>query len=111
MDRFAELVARFTKSELREEFVKRDIRAAIIDDIQDVYENLQLRHKNFWVDIEHRNLGESIPYPGDLFYSNEPRTCIRRRAPGIGEHNQEIYQHEFGLSTEEMESLREQGVI
>ena len=36
---------------------------------------------------------------------------IRRRAPLIGEHNREIYCGELGLSEEELEMLKEVGVI
>jgi crotonobetainyl-CoA:carnitine CoA-transferase CaiB-like acyl-CoA transferase len=36
---------------------------------------------------------------------------ISRRAPLIGEHNQEIYEEELGLSKDETRLLKEAGVI
>jgi crotonobetainyl-CoA:carnitine CoA-transferase CaiB-like acyl-CoA transferase len=36
---------------------------------------------------------------------------IYRRAPLIGEHNQEIYEKELGLSKEDMAILKANGVI
>jgi crotonobetainyl-CoA:carnitine CoA-transferase CaiB-like acyl-CoA transferase len=36
---------------------------------------------------------------------------ISRRAPLIGEHNQEIYEGELGFSKEEMLSLKQAGII
>jgi crotonobetainyl-CoA:carnitine CoA-transferase CaiB-like acyl-CoA transferase len=39
-------------------------------------------------------------------------TCgIRRRAPLIGEHNEEIYKKELGLSAEELMVLKQSGII
>jgi crotonobetainyl-CoA:carnitine CoA-transferase CaiB-like acyl-CoA transferase len=36
---------------------------------------------------------------------------VRRRAPFIGEHNNEIYMKELGLSVGEVEGLKTSGVI
>jgi formyl-CoA transferase len=42
---------------------------------------------------------------------SEARCTIRRRAPLIGEHNQEIYKGELGLSDEELGILKQAAVI
>lgn len=40
-----------------------------------------------------------------------PAYQAQRRAPLVGEHNDEVYQGELGLSDVEMASLKERGVV
>jgi len=111
MDRFATLIAKFSKKEIRDELVKRKIRAAVIDDIEDIAGNPQLQSKDFWVSLDHPRMERPLLYPGDLFYSSETKVRIRRRAPMIGEHNDEIYRNELGMTDEDMTELTKEGVI
>ena len=100
-----------TKAELNEEAPKRDIRLRSIDTPNDALENEQLAARNFWVELPHPELGTNITYPGAFFMSDEIVCRPRFRAPLIGEHNNEIYQGELGLSGQEITRLKEAGVI
>ena len=77
----------------------------------DVLENEQLQSRNFWVQVEHPELGASLTYPGPYLKASQTPPSIRRRAPLIGEHNTEIYGCEMGLSASELDCLKKSGVI
>ncbi len=70
-----------------------------------------LHDRGFWKDVNHPELGRSFVYPGEAaIYSDSPWR-ISRRAPLIGEHNQEIFCEELGLSQGELTVLAESHVI
>ena len=77
----------------------------------DVLENPQLKDRGFFVNVEHPELDTTITYPGPFIkLSNNPIT-LRKRPPLIGEHNDEIYRQELGLSPESLTALKGAGVI
>ncbi|GAJ15957.1 unnamed protein product, partial [marine sediment metagenome] len=61
--------------------------------------------------LEHPELEKQVIYPNLPFLLSERLTINKRRSPLIGEHNEEIYMSELGLSREEMIKLKELGVI
>ena len=77
----------------------------------DMLENAQLAARGFWEEVEHPELGTTITYPGSFANSSEISPRISRRAPLIGEHNQEIYEQELGISKEKLVTLKQAGVI
>jgi len=81
-----------------------------VEDPRNVFENEQLEARGFWEEVEHPELGDTIKYPG-AFKSGANQPGIRRRPPLIGEHNEEIYQGELGLSRDELAILKGSGVI
>ena len=108
-------VARFlmtkTKAELYEQAVKRGIIMAPCATFEDVLRNTQLEARGYWEMVEHPELGDTIKYPGAPLKMKETPWRIYRRAPLIGEHNEEVYEHELGLSREQMAVLKANGVI
>lgn len=100
-----------TKDELLEESVKRGIMLTPASTIEDLLRNRQLEARDFWIDIEHPELGALMRYPGIPFKSTQEVEATTRRAPRIGEHNRDIYMRELGLSRDEMARLERDGVI
>jgi crotonobetainyl-CoA:carnitine CoA-transferase CaiB-like acyl-CoA transferase len=74
-------------------------------------EDVQLAFRKFWIDVEHPELGTKIKYPGTFAQTAEATPKITRRAPLIGEHNEEIYKKELGISKEKLVMLKESGAI
>ncbi|MFQ5827013.1 MAG: CaiB/BaiF CoA transferase family protein, partial [Dehalococcoidia bacterium] len=79
-----------TKAELFEEALKRRIPIMLSSTPQDVWQSEQLRSRDFWVEVEHPELGRTISYPGAPFRFSTMSWRIARRAPLIGEHNEEV---------------------
>jgi crotonobetainyl-CoA:carnitine CoA-transferase CaiB-like acyl-CoA transferase len=114
-NRIDEPVARFlknkTKAEIFQEALKRRIMLLPASDPHDMLDNPQFASRGFWVDVEHPELGTTITYPGPLFKSSEVSLEIKRRAPLIGEHNEEIYINEMGFSREDLLLFKQNNII
>jgi len=100
-----------TRDELYGEALKRVISLAPVADSEFILNDPQLLSRNFWVELEHREIDEKLIYPGPFATMSETPLDLRRRAPQIGEHNEEIYIEELGLTSEEVRSLRESGIV
>jgi benzylsuccinate CoA-transferase BbsE subunit len=115
LDVHQEAIRRFfsnhTKKEIAEEGVRRGIHASPVNTPAEVLEYPQLKKRDYWVDLEHPELGIKLTYPKYFFLSNQTENFVRRRAPLIGEDNDDIYVHELGLSSTEMAAFKKAGVI
>jgi len=115
IDRVSEPIANFfrrhTRAELLEEAVKRDLQLFPVATVKDLLSDEQLAYREFWTDVEHRELGKTLLYPGPFAKSNEIRFPKPRRAPRIGEHNEAVYMGELGLSAGQLETYRKKGII
>jgi crotonobetainyl-CoA:carnitine CoA-transferase CaiB-like acyl-CoA transferase len=108
---FANFYVTKTKAELLEKAMEWGIFLAPISDAKDLAENPQLKERGFWVEVEYPELGATITYPGAALKITETPMVIRRRAPLIGEHNEDIYEKELGLSKEKLTMLKGASVI
>ena len=98
--RLAKFALSHTKAELLKGAVQHRVQLFPVSTARDILENVQLAARKFWVELEHPELGTTITYPGAFAKASETPPRISRRAPLIGEHNQEIYEKEPGISRE-----------
>jgi len=115
IDHLEEPTGRFfmthTKVELLEGAVKHRILFYPQFNTPDLLESVQLAARDYWVELEHPELGTAIPYPGAFAKASETPPRILRRAPLIGEHNHEVYEKELAISRQEILRLRQSAVI
>jgi len=115
LDYITKTMAKFfkthTKAEIQEEAAKRLIMIYPVHNSGETLMNPQLESRSFWVNINHDELNEVITYPGAFAKFSETPIREWRRAPLIGEHNQEIYMKELGMSKDELIALKGAGVI
>jgi len=115
LDAIQERVGRFflthTKAELLEGFLERRIMGLPFSTFADLLQNAQLRSRNYWQEVDYPELGDRIIHPGAPVKLSEMPCNTDRRAPFIGEHNEEIYVKELGLSRQELINLKQLGVI
>ena len=100
-----------TKAELFERAIQDGLILAPVSSAKDAWENEQLRAREYWQQVEHPELGDSIPYCGPFIQLSGTPIRIRRRPPLIGEHNMEIYSQELGVPLEKLAILKHSGVI
>lgn len=114
-DHMSSLLEKFlmtkTKAECLERAVKYGIMMVPVNDAKDLLGCPQMAYRKFFQEVEHPELGETFLYPGYPIIINDARPTIKRRAPLIGEHNDEIYGKELGISKEQLVILKSRGVI
>ncbi|MBW2091105.1 MAG: CoA transferase [Deltaproteobacteria bacterium] len=112
-EEFDELVRPWFLERTRKEIIELcqewRVPAAYVNDVADLLEDEQYKARDYWVTLDHPETG-SQPYAGPPFKMSETPLQYER-APLLGEHNQEIYQQRLGLSREDLDRLRENGVI
>jgi crotonobetainyl-CoA:carnitine CoA-transferase CaiB-like acyl-CoA transferase len=75
----------------------------------DLLESPQLKHRNFFVELDHPVAG-AWKYPSGPFKASQT-PWKDSRAPLLGEHNQEVFCGRLGLATAELAILRQAGAI
>ena len=98
----------------RDDWLKRltekDVPAAPINTLDEVFADPQVREYGFPVDVEHPKAGKT-KLTGSHIKMCETQPEIRTPAPLLGQHNEEVYGSLLGLSGEELNELSEQNVI
>jgi crotonobetainyl-CoA:carnitine CoA-transferase CaiB-like acyl-CoA transferase len=100
-----------TKAELLQAASERDLLIAPVATTREVVENAQLAARDYWQTVEHPELGRRVQYPGPFVRASAMPVRYRRRPPTVGEHNDEIYLAELGLTAERLAALRSVGVV
>ena len=72
--------------------------------------DLQLKHRHFFREVEHPQVGTQISPVGPHFQLSKT-ACELRRAPILGEHNDYVFKELLGISDEEVTRLVNEGVI
>jgi len=67
--------------------------------------------RGFWIDVDHPELGKTFSYPGSSAIWSSAKWKIGRRAPLVGEHNEQIYCGEMSMSKAEISMLSEINAI
>jgi len=98
-----------TKQEVMETLASRGIPCGAILDSNEVLADPHLRQRGFITELEHPRRGK-YPMPGNPVRLSDSPTEVKR-APLLGEHNDEIYGKALGMSKDELEGLRRDGVI
>jgi crotonobetainyl-CoA:carnitine CoA-transferase CaiB-like acyl-CoA transferase len=105
----------FCKSRKKEELVaEAQARAAgwaPVFSPSEVVESRQLAGRDYWVRVQHEDIGESFIYPGAPFKLSETPWSQRGRAPRIGEHNEQVYGELLGLEAAELRRLKMKMVV
>lgn len=100
-----------TKAELFERAIKDKLIIAPVQDPRDILDDAQLRARHFWVQLEHKELSDKITYAEAFALCSETPLKLKRPAPRIGEHNEEIYGGELNISKGRLGFLRQTGAI
>ncbi|HKI74811.1 MAG TPA: CoA transferase [Pseudomonadales bacterium] len=58
---------------------------------EEVFEDPHFKARGFQVEVEHEDLGRAIRYPGAPYRLPASPWAISRRAPRLGEHNDEVF--------------------
>ena len=106
-----EFFRRYTREDLTRGSTERRILLFPVATYGDLLEHPQLKARDYFVEVDHPELGRWVTHPGAFVKAEGVSTGLRRRPPLAGEHNQEVYLGDLSLSHEEIGMLREGGVI
>jgi crotonobetainyl-CoA:carnitine CoA-transferase CaiB-like acyl-CoA transferase len=81
----------------------------VVPNTEQIFDMPQHKARGYFVDIDHPAVGK-LTYPGAPFKLGET-PWQARRAPVLGEHNEEVYCRHLGYSEKQLAKLREEGVI
>jgi crotonobetainyl-CoA:carnitine CoA-transferase CaiB-like acyl-CoA transferase len=75
-----------------------------------LYNSPQTKAREYFVEVDHPVAGKA-DYPGPPYKWTETPATVRRPAPCLGEHNEEVYCQELGLSKDDLVALRGGGIV
>jgi len=105
-----EFTEKYTMLELFEAGRREGVPIAPILDIADFYNSPHTKAREFFVEVDHPVAGKA-DYPGPPYKWTETPAVIKRPAPCLGEHNEEVYCQEMGFSKDDLAALRGGGVL
>ncbi len=88
----------------------RRVPFAPISNLADLVASEHLRARGFFVELSHPHAG-AFRYPGAPYRLSRTPWSIRRPAPTLGQHNDEILGGELKLEGRELEAMRREAVI
>jgi len=110
-DVVANFAANLTRDEIAHGGQERGFNWGAVRTPDELIDEGHLNDRGFWVDVPHPELGKTFKYPGPAGIYNGSPWRISRRAPLIGEHNEDIFCGELALQKTELVYLAEAGVI
>ena len=108
---FLKFFLKKTKLEITERSVRDHFMVGPVNTFEDLGTHPQLQAREFFPKVWHEELGANVAYCGPAVKPSETPLAIRRPPPRIGEHNDEVYRQELGMTSEELVALRHANVI
>ncbi len=99
-----------TKEEIFALCQERGIPFTPVYNMEEVLHHYHLKARDYFVEIKRPEAG-SLRYPGAPYKLSKTPWRIRRPAPRLGEHNEEIYSHYLDFTKEELVRLRQNRII
>ncbi len=106
-----EMCSRFSVEEFYRQGQGRHIAVAPVNDAAAVIADPQLQARGYFTRVRDGRACAAMLYPGAPYRHSLTPWRMSRRAPCLGEHNEEVFGRELGLSTAKIERLREDGAI
>jgi crotonobetainyl-CoA:carnitine CoA-transferase CaiB-like acyl-CoA transferase len=88
----------------------RGVVAGPVFTVKDVVEDPVFQARGVWATVEHPVLGR-VTLPGRPFLMEATPWAVRRPAPLLGQHNEEVWCGMVGLSRQDLVRLRQMGVV
>ena len=114
IDQLEEVYSKFfltlTKDEFFQGCLEKDMLGYPVMTAREILEDEQLKARGIWQEVKHEELGDTLTYPAFFTLFSSIACGFWRRAPLIGEHNEEIF-GEIGLTKNDLLRLKKANVI
>jgi crotonobetainyl-CoA:carnitine CoA-transferase CaiB-like acyl-CoA transferase len=104
-----DLTSRYTVDEIYHEGQRRHLAFTPVNTAA-AADDPQLAARKYSVEVEHSGTS-ALRYPGAPYRHSETPWSITRAAPRVGEHNEEIYCGELGLTDGALRDLKQRGIV
>ncbi|MGQ4808305.1 Formyl-CoA:oxalate CoA-transferase [Candidatus Entotheonellaceae bacterium PAL068K] len=84
--------------------------AGVVQNGADLHHDPQLKHRGFFVELEHPRMGR-VPHDGHQFHLSETPGALWSPAPLLGQHTDTVLQDILHLSPATIAQLRQDGVL
>jgi len=98
------------KEEIYHGLQEKGVPTAMVCNAAEVMNSPQYKAREFFVEVEHSEMGKVI-YPRGLCIYSETPWAVERPAPLLGQHNEEVYIKLLGFTREDLVKMREVGII
>jgi crotonobetainyl-CoA:carnitine CoA-transferase CaiB-like acyl-CoA transferase len=105
-----EFTTKYTMLELAERGREEGVPIAPIYDVSGFVNSPHTKARGFFVEVDHPRVGK-YNAPGPPYKWKGTYCGIRRPAPCLGQHNEDIYCEELGLTRNDLATLRNAGAI
>jgi benzylsuccinate CoA-transferase BbsF subunit len=108
------MIAAWTRDQQCEALMQRlqrnGVHAGIVNTMRDLFSDPQIWFRKIWQQLEHPEIGRHH-YRMVSYQLPETPGSVRRPAPCLGEHNDEVFPEWLKLSEQEYREYKEQGVF
>ncbi|MCL5961883.1 MAG: CoA transferase, partial [Chloroflexi bacterium] len=102
--------ANFDAQDVVEKLQSAGLKSAPVNTMADLFSDPQLRHRGFWHELEHPEMGRHH-YEDSPFQLSKTPSQVTKPAPCLGEHNEHFYKKLLGIPADEYGELVASGVI
>ena len=103
-------VSQYTKAEVIARFNQYDVPVGPIYTIDEAVNDPHFTQRGMLVDVEQANAG-TLKVCGPTLKFSRTQGKVDKPGPMLGEHNEEVYKGQLGMSDEELKRLKEKKVI
>ncbi|NPA45488.1 MAG: CoA transferase [Chlorobi bacterium] len=106
-----EIILQKTNDEWAKIFTEAKLPHSPVNNIESIMKHPQVKARNMIVETYGKEIGKIGVAGNPIKMSNIPEESTREKAPDVGEHNFEVYSDMLGLSKEDIQKLKDNGVI
>ncbi len=100
----------YTMAEIDRMGMEFDVPLAPVRTVREVVNDEQLAYRSFFVEIDHPAAGH-FKYPGAPYKLSATPWAVKRPAPRLGEHNEDVYGRMLGYNQSELTAMKKAGII
>ncbi|MFC1995044.1 CaiB/BaiF CoA transferase family protein [Chloroflexota bacterium] len=113
-DSLKPLISQWTSQRTQQEVYRiaqaNRVPAAPVNTTADLLKSEHLTAREYWTTVDHPEVGK-VTLPGAPYRLSVTPWMIRRPAPLLGQHNEEIYCGRLGFSHQDLVGMRQSGII
>lgn len=106
----SEWISQWKVQDLYQTAQKARVPFAPINRMQDLFENPQLLERGFFAEIDQPGVGK-LKVPGMPSRYGATPWSLRRPAPALGQHTEEVFRSELGIPGDRLKALQAAGIV